>query len=79
MSMFTIDEMSKVHKRSVYGLFDLLADAGGYWVVLSVVAGYLLRPISYHNFMVETMSRLYLARTKEESLFPSNEQSPEIA
>ena len=48
---------------------DLLGDLGGVLEILTLVAGFFVLPISEQSFYLKAVSELYLAKTKDKSLF----------
>jgi hypothetical protein len=58
------------HDRKVYGILDALGDYGGLEGVILVTAAYLLSPISSHSFFTKAIEKLFIAKTKDASLFP---------
>ena len=57
------------HERQIYGFLDLLGDFGGVQGVLQIIASLLLGSVSQHAFLSKAISKLYLARTKDASIF----------
>ena len=64
-----LGDSSVTHERQVYGILDLFGDLGGVQSVMFMICGALLSPISEHSFFIKAISKLYLARTKDNSLF----------
>jgi len=50
-------------------LLDLLGDFGGLMEVLFIFGGYIIGSYTKYNFNLKAMTRLYLAKTKDENLF----------
>jgi len=59
------------YSREIYNYWDLLGDVGGVMEVFQVFFGFLILPISYHNFVIKATSKLFEAKTKDEGLFKS--------
>jgi len=53
----------------VYGLMDLLGDLGGVVEIVTLVFGCFIYNISEHSFYTNSISKLYMANTKEEGMF----------
>jgi hypothetical protein len=71
------DQIAVGHERAIYSLLDLLGDLGGVTEVMMIVFCFILLPISEHSFVVKSMKKLYIARTREKDLFlPPKEKKP---
>jgi hypothetical protein len=57
------------HIKEVYTLVDCLSDLGGFFEVILVLTTALMRPISYHSYILKTLKKLYSAKTKRSDLF----------
>ena len=57
------------HERVVYGLLDVLGDFGGVQGILYILILLSMAPIAAHSFYLKAISKLYLAKTKESTLF----------
>ena len=57
------------HKRQIYGFLDVLGDFGGVKEILESLAAFLLGPIAAHAYLSKAISKLYLAKTSDESVF----------
>ena len=57
------------HVRVVYDLLMVLGDLGGVTEVIMICFGFFLYPISEHSFYLQAIKKLFLARTRNESLF----------
>lgn len=64
-----ISDEKFVHTRNVYKFLDLLGDYGGLQEVLLILVGFLIAPFAEHSFTLEAIRKLYLAKTKDETLF----------
>jgi hypothetical protein len=53
----------------VYGLLDLLGDLGGVLEFIVVLVGLLIIPFSSYSFNLKAFQKLFLANTKDESVF----------
>ena len=51
---------------------DILGDLGGVIEILMIVLGTFLYPISEHSFILKALSKLYMARTRDEQLLHKN-------
>ena len=69
-----LDSKGSVHRRRVYSIFDFLGDLGGVIEIILLVFGMFLLPIAKHSFILKATKKLYLARTKEESIFEKVEE-----
>ena len=58
-----------MHRRRVYSIFDFLGDLGGVIEIILLFFGMFLLPLAKHSFILKATKKLYLARTKEESIF----------
>lgn len=65
----TFDQIFTKHKRTQYNLIDILGDVGGVLELLIFIFGVVMYPWSEFSFLTKALQRLYLARTKKESLF----------
>lgn len=63
------DNVAITHKREIYGIINLLADVGGVLEILVVTFAFFLNSISQHSFYTNSISKLYMAETKDENLF----------
>jgi len=68
MSIFLSQEGME-HKRRVYNIIDLMGDIGGVLEIAMIMFGILLYPISEHSFILRATKNLFLARTKDTSMF----------
>ena len=57
----------------IYGLNDLLGDLGGVMNVLLAVFGIIFYPMSKHLYYVNSIKKLFLARTRELEIFQKRE------
>lgn len=57
------------HHRRIYGLLDLLGDLGGVLEILAVSLGFTILPLSKHLFILEATKLIFMARTKDSSVF----------
>ena len=53
----------------MYNFVDLLGDLGGVVEIIILVLGVAILPISSHSFLMRIFQRLYLAKTKDPSIF----------
>lgn len=63
-----------MHYRTIANIFDLLAELGG---VLDVIVFFFMiavSPISKHNFMMDALNTLFLAKSKKEKIFKEQKQ-----
>ena len=58
---FTISTQRINHERTVYNLWDLLGDYGGFKEGLSIVIALLLGPVPEHLFLIKSIQKLFLA------------------
>lgn len=63
------DNVEVVHERVVYSFLDLLGDLGGVTEIITLAFGIFLLPISEHSFYVAALKKMYMARTKDDTLF----------
>jgi len=49
---------------------NFLGDVGGVFQVFCWVISFFILPMSYHDYMTSAFRRMYLASTKDNSLFP---------
>lgn len=61
-----MDFEGKTVERTVYSLFDLLADLGGAIKGLLVLCGAFILPISEFSFVVATLKKFYFVKVSEE-------------
>ena len=64
-----MDQTTMMHGRRIYSLFDLLGDLGGVTEVVMLCFGFMLYPISEHSFYLKAIKKLFIARTKSNTLF----------
>ena len=57
------------HLRRIYGVTNLLSDLGGVMNVMLTVFGVLFKPLSKHQYFTNAIKRLFLARTKDDTIF----------
>ena len=69
--MLELDEMRKEHERRAYNILDLFADMGGVFEIFVFFAGMLLFPLSEYSFKLRAIETLFLAKTKDSSMFRS--------
>jgi hypothetical protein len=55
--------------RTIFGWFDLLGKLGGITNVMMLLFGFFLFGISEHSFILKASKKLFIARTKDETLF----------
>jgi hypothetical protein len=48
---------------------DLLGDLGGATEVIMIIFGFFIFPVAEHQFTIAAAKRLFLARTKDNSIF----------
>lgn len=60
-----------MHERVVYGLLDVLGDFGGVQGVLYTLILMSMAPIAAHSFYLKAISKLFMAKTKDNTLFES--------
>jgi len=53
----------------VYTLVDLLGDLGGLVEIIFVGSMFLMNPITYHSYILKMIRNLFVAKTKDLSLF----------
>ena len=53
----------------IYGFMDLLGDLGGVLEIILITFGFFMNNISEHSFYTNSISKLYMANTKDEKLF----------
>jgi hypothetical protein len=58
-----------IHSKEVYTLVDCLGDLGGLIEIIMKIACFIITPIAYHSYVLKTISKLFVARTKDSSLF----------
>ena len=58
------------HQRKIYGYLDLLGDLGGVTEVIMIAFGIFLFPVSRHSFTIKATKKLFMARTRDQKLFP---------
>ena len=63
------DNVYIAHERRIYSFLDLMGDLGGVMEIVSVVVGFFLFCISEHSFYMGAIEKLFLADTKDASLF----------
>ena len=64
-----LSQTTLLFQRRIYGWFDLLGDLGGVTEALVLLFSFVFLPISEHQFILEATSKLFVARTKSETLF----------
>ena len=69
ISQIYLDQQGAIHKRKIFNFFDLLGVMGGVLEVIVFIFGFLMFPISEHSFVMIAISRLFLAKTNDETLF----------
>jgi hypothetical protein len=62
--------------RQVYSLFDALGDFGGLAGVIEAIAAFILGPISSHSFLAQSISALFLAKSKVHGIFSQKISNP---
>jgi hypothetical protein len=63
------DNFKVNHDRMIYGLIDLLGDLGGVLEIVLLVTGFFLNNIAEHSFYTNSISKLYMANTKDTKMF----------
>lgn len=61
--------------RQVYNIFDLLGDLGGVTEVIMIFFGFILFSISEHSFIVTASQKLFFARTNDNEVFQTSDES----
>ena len=61
--------------RQVYNIFDLLGDLGGVTEVIMIFFGFILYSISEHSFYLTASKKLFFARTNENNIFATSDES----
>ena len=51
-----------MHQKEVYTLIDCLGDLGGLIEIIYFTSCLLIKPISYHSFILKAISKLYIVR-----------------
>ena len=62
------------HTREVYSVMDILGDLGGLIELVFGAIGIFILPISHYQFNVKAIQTMFLAKTKDKSLFPKQDQ-----
>jgi hypothetical protein len=57
------------HKRKIFGWFGLLGKLGGITNIFMIFLGGIMHPISEHSFILKASNKLFMARTKDDTLF----------
>jgi hypothetical protein len=70
----TLDEDEYFETRTAYTIFDLFGDVGGFLEILFIIGGVILATYSETSFITKAISKLYLARSKNLSLFLSSKK-----
>lgn len=68
-STIYMSEEGMKYKRIVYNLWDAFSDIGGIFQFVFVILGFLILPISEHNFILNAASHIFFARTKDSNIF----------
>lgn len=66
---FTLDEYTMSHSRTAYGILNLFGDFGGVQTVLMFIGGYILGNSAEVNFNMKAISKLFLAKTRDDDVF----------
>ena len=74
-SQLSLSEKVYTHKRTVYGFLDLLGDIGGIADLLILMFGIFIFPYSEHSFNISAVKKLYMAQTRDVSLFKTQQVS----
>jgi hypothetical protein len=56
------------HKRKIFGWFGLLGKLGGITNIFMMMLGGLMFPVSEHSFILKASKKLFIARTKDDSI-----------
>ena len=63
--------------RKHYDFLDFLGDLGGILEIILITFGLVMYSVSEHSFHMQSMSRLFKARTHQEDLFANDESDSE--
>jgi hypothetical protein len=69
MIVFKLTDELVVHERKIYGILDVFGDFGGVQEVITALASLALGQIASHAFLTKAISKLYIAKTKDDSIF----------
>ena len=67
--MFVLSAENVSHSRRIFGLFDLLGRLGGITNVMMILFGFMIYPISEHSFILTAAKKLFIARTRDSTMF----------
>ncbi len=65
--VYVYDEVTK-HTRDVFDFLDLLGDLGGVMEIIVIAFGYIMSSMSEFSFNLKAIEKLFLVRTKDETL-----------
>lgn len=57
------------HQRKIYGFLDVLGDVGGVQAIIESFLIFLIAPFAEHAFLTNAMSKLFVAKSSDKSLF----------
>lgn len=72
---FTLSEVKIEHTREIYNLLDVIGDLGGVIDIVILLIGFFVFPYSEHNFYLKAIQKMFLARTKNNSIFIQSRKS----
>ena len=66
---FQLHETRIFHYRDVYNILDLIGDLGGVLEIFVLFFNIFVGPISEFSFLLKAIEKLFLAQTKDPSIF----------
>ena len=65
----SLSELETEQSRKIFGWLDLLGKLGGITNVCMMLFGFFLFPISEHSYIIKAAKKLFIARTRDGSIF----------
>ena len=57
------------HERECYSLLDIIDEMGGFTQIIFIGCALMLNSVSEHSFILKATSKLYKAKTQDETIF----------
>ena len=70
INSFDRAEMQNMHSRQVYDILTLFGDVGGVVGFIMPIVSIFISGISEHAFNIKAITKLYIADTEDQNLFP---------
>jgi len=67
---FALSDTMGDHQRKPLGVLDILSALGGFEKNLSLLGFFFMGPISYHNYILKMIQKLFLINTSDIDMVP---------